>query len=75
MSSFNANQPLEILLPEVGDVSVLVEYAEDIQRRLKDLANLRASSVTGAPRGRSAEESMLMQVNQWLSSFERQSNG
>lgn len=68
-----ATMPLAVLLPRLGEISDLQRYAAQLERRLQELheakKGFRADETEEAEEqpGKSAEESMLNQVFQWLS--------
>jgi hypothetical protein len=63
-----AVMPLAVLLPRLGDLSVLAQLAPNVERRLADLQGSRQGTKESDELARVGnEESMLNQVVQWLS--------
>lgn len=61
--------PFAVLLPSLGDVSMIMSHAEQFLRRLEELqdARDRGDEVPDDELRRvAAEEAMLVQLQQWL---------
>ena len=62
-----ASMPLSILLPRLGELSLLHSIREKLQKRHQELLALKTTNAEELSREILSEESMINQILQWLS--------